>query len=63
MATMKPTAEPWLWEHWRRWEIVNQEVSSKGLWNVYQYTIVNGDYLYEIEIDGFGEIGTGSGDG
>ena len=53
MATMKPTAEPWLWEHWRRWEIVNQEVSSKGLWNEYQYTIVNGDYLYEIEIDGF----------
>lgn len=24
-------------------EIVNQEFSSDGLWNEYQYTIVNGD--------------------
>lgn len=37
-------------------EIVNQEVSSEGLWNEYQYTIVNGDYWYEIEIGGFGGI-------
>ena len=47
-------------------EIVGQEISSEGLWNEYEYTIVNGDYWYEIEIGGFGgvenfESGTGDG--
>lgn len=47
-------------------EIVNQEVSSEGLWNEYQYTIVNGDSWYEVEINGFGAvegIESGMGDG
>ena len=30
-------------------EIVEQDISSEGLWNEYQYTIVNGDSWYEVE--------------
>lgn len=37
-------------------EIVEQDVSSEGLWNEYQYTVVNGDQWYEIEIGGFGTV-------
>ncbi len=37
-------------------EIISQEVSSEGLWNEYQYLVVNGDNWYEIEIGGFGNI-------
>ncbi len=47
-------------------EIVEQEVDSKGLWSEYQYTIVNGDSWYEVEIGGFGvveSIESGIGDG
>lgn len=46
-------------------EIVQQEVSSEGLWNEYQYTIVNGNQWYEIEVGGFGQVEgleSGSGD-
>lgn len=37
-------------------EIVSQEISNEGLWNEYNYTIVNGDSWYDIEINGFGQI-------
>lgn len=46
-------------------EIVEQEISSEGLWNEYSYTVVNGDSWCEVEISGFGnvegmETGTGN---
>lgn len=45
-------------------EIVEQDISSEGLWNEYQYTIVNGDSWYEVEIGGFGAVeGVESGTG
>lgn len=37
-------------------EIISQETESEGLWNEYQYKIVNGDSYYEIEIGGFGNV-------
>lgn len=37
-------------------EVVAQEVSNEGLWNEYEYTIVNGDKWYNISINGFGFI-------
>ena len=37
-------------------EIVQQEISSEGLWNEYSYVIQNGDSWYEIEVGGFGSV-------
>lgn len=37
-------------------EIVEQEISSEGLWNEYTYTVVNGNNWCEVEISGFGNI-------
>ena len=37
-------------------EIVGREMEREGLWNEYEYRIVNGDVWYEVEVNAFGSV-------
>lgn len=37
-------------------EVIGQEIDQEGLWNEYNFHIVNGDTWYEIEVNAFGRV-------